>query len=154
LLHRQGTPPAGLAAVLFFSPLLGGMILGLRAHGVRTVIHVTSGVGNALAAILPLIVVRPRTGAPHQMSWLGVGQVASMLGLVALMAGLSSLAGSEFGGVIERLLRENAIEQRSVARARSRSTKVIRDLVGPIGPILAALITACAAIVGAVIATG
>jgi hypothetical protein len=117
-LHRHGTPPYGLAAVLFFSPLLGG-------------------------------------GALQRLSWLGVGQVASMLGLVALTAGLSSLAGAEFGGIVGRLRREKAMEQSSIARARSRrSTKYMRDLVGPIGPVLAALITASAAIVVAAIAKG
>jgi hypothetical protein len=154
-LHKQGTPPYGLAAALFFSPLLGGVILGLRGHVVPFVIHVTCGVSNALAAILPLTVIRPGSGALQRLSWLGVGQVVSILGLVALMAGLSSLAGTEFGGIVERLRREKAMEQRSVARARSRrSTKSRRDWVGPIGPILVALITASAAIVVAAIAKG
>jgi hypothetical protein len=123
-LHRRGTPPYGLAAVLFVSPLLGGVILGLRGHVVPFVIHVTCGVSSGLAAILPLTVIQPGSGALQRLSWLGVGQVASMLGLVALTAGLSSLAGAEFGGIVGRLRREKAMEQSSIARARSRrSTK-------------------------------
>ena len=101
----QGTASRALAAVLFFLPLVGGVVLGLRGHVPPIAIHVTCGVANAVAAVFPLTVIGAEPGELLRVSWLSVPQVASLLGLVALGAGLSSLGGAELGGIIAEALR-------------------------------------------------
>ena len=118
-LHGQGTSSRALAAVLFSSPLMGGVVLGLRGHVSPLVIHVTCGAANAIAAILPLIVVGPESRELLRMPWLSVAQIISVLGVVALGAGLSSFAGAELGASVQRWRRQRAAGRRSAASARS-----------------------------------
>ena len=117
--HGQDASSRALAAVLFFSPLMGGLVLGLRGHVSPLVIHVTCGAANAIAAVLPLIVVGPESRELLRMSWLSAAQVISVLGLIALGAGLSSFAGAELGASVQRWRRQRAVGRRSVAPARS-----------------------------------
>jgi hypothetical protein len=98
--HSQGIPSRALAAVLLFSPVVGGLVLGLRGHVPPIVIHATCGAANAIAAMLPLTV---------RMSWLNVAQIVPMLGLIAFGAGLSSFAGTELGGIVWRSRRRKAL---------------------------------------------
>ena len=64
ILHRQGSPSPSLAAILLFSPLVGAVVLGLRGHVLPILVHVHCGATNAIAAILPLVVIGPGDQSP------------------------------------------------------------------------------------------
>jgi hypothetical protein len=161
-LHRHGTPSRTVVAALAFSPLVGGIVLGLRGHVLPTVVHVVCGGNCAIAAILPLVVIRPGSGNLLRVSWWSVAQGASLLALIALAAGLGSLAGAELGGLVHGLQKRKAITQRRPVVAGipigginmcAQSWIRLRSFRSALGtPVLTAAIVACGAIIAAIIA--
>jgi hypothetical protein len=121
-LHKQGTPSRALAAALMLSPLIAGIVLGLRGHVLPVLLHVQWGVSNALAAIVPLLGLR--AGDLQRLSWRSAEQVLFMLALIALASGLCSLAGTELGGIVHRLRQAKAWTnmQSRVSKPRAASS--------------------------------
>jgi hypothetical protein len=102
-LHEHGAPSPVTAALLFFAPLIVGMVLGLRGHVLPTVMHVYGGATNAIATMGPLLVMRSEAEVLG-LSWWSVAQVLLLLGLIAVPAALCSFAGAELGGLVHRWL--------------------------------------------------
>lgn len=155
-LHRHATPSRAVAAALAFSPLVGSIVLALRGHVLPARLHVVCGGNCAIAALLPLL-VSAWVQRPFGIPWWSVARVGSLLALVALIAGLSSLAGAELGGLVHRLQQRQGLERRAaVARIpidRTRPCVGLRSFRSALGtPILTTAIAACGAIIAALIA--
>jgi len=156
-LHRHGPPSRAVVAALALSPLVGGIVLGLRGHVLPTVVHVVCGGNCAIAAIVAGH-HSAGSGDPLRVSWWSVAQVGSLLALIALIAGLGSLAGAELGGAVHRLQHPKALERRPVVagiptKIRAQSWIGLRSFRSALGtPVLTAAVAACGAIIAAIIA--
>jgi hypothetical protein len=159
-LCRHGTLSRALVAALTLSPLVGGILLGLRGHVVPTFLHAQCGGNCAIAAILPLLTIRQGAGQLLRVSWWSVAQIGSLLALITVFAGLGSIAGVELGSVIYRLQQRKALEHRPSAgipigrtTTHAQSWSGLRSFRLALGtPVLTAAIAACGAIVAAIIA--
>jgi hypothetical protein len=101
--HDHGSASPAVGALLFFSPLIGGMVLGLRGHVPPRHMHVYLGAVNAIATLLPILLFR--SGAELTwLAWGSIAQVFSLLGLIAFPAALCSFGGAELGGLVHRSL--------------------------------------------------
>jgi hypothetical protein len=149
-LHRQGTPSRALVAALTLSPLIAGIVLGLRGHVLPMCLHVQWGISNALSAIVPLLGLR--AGDLQRLSWRSAGQVLFMLALIALASGVCSLAGTELGGIVHRLRQTKGLDQYAVARAQASRRIRSFESAGVRIAVVVALIGAGGSVVAAVIA--
>jgi hypothetical protein len=100
-LDERGISSPASAGFLFFSPIIVGMLLGLRGHVLPLRMHVYFGAVNAMATIGPLLAIRAEAEL-LRLSWWSIAQVVLLLGVIAFPAALCSLAGVGLGGLVRR----------------------------------------------------